>query len=633
MSFLIINYELPTEKIIEIKPAPEILIGRGTTNHINLSDKSVSRKHVKLCYEINRWRVEDVGSSYGLFINGERANEHYLKTGDKITIGNTEIIFTETLEEDRKAGDKTLLDTTGSSTHEVETDIMSILAGGDTSYLEQTVKKDDAASVKEMKNNLAFLFRLTSRIADILDREELFDELCHNIMSHFEADCVAIMLKSEGNGILKIAALLKRELAPENLPSFSTPTFDRVLNENVAVLATPKESSSKNGLAGNIMAAPLKMNKICIGVIHVESTDKEKYNDSDLNLLSAIIHQIDNVLKNIDLKEKLNEEKHELETALNITHQIIGKDTVIQELLSKIAVVAPTNSTVLIEGESGTGKELVARAIHFNSRLKDKAFVVVNCATFTKNLAASELFGHVKGAFTGAAYNKKGLFEKANGGTIVLDEIGELDMGVQANLLRVLEHGEFYNVGGTQPIKVEIRLIASTNKNLGEMVKRGIFRQDLYYRLNIINFRVPPLRERPEDIPPLVKHFMKIFMENSPRKIKSISKEAMDVLQTYKWPGNVRELKNVIEKTMILGKNDPILPNDLPYEILRGMAAKTIDTASAALSIKELEKKHILRTLELTGWNKKKTAEMLGIDRTTLYKKITAYNIEEKQNR
>lgn len=631
MSFLIINYELPTEKIVEIKPSPEILIGRGTTNHINLSDKSVSRKHVKLCYEINRWRIEDVGSSYGLCINDKRTNEHYLKTGDKITIGNTEIIFTETLAEDKKSGNKTLLDTTGSSTHEVETDIMSILAGGDTSYLEQTVKKDDVTSIKEMKINLAFLFKLTSRIADILSREELFDELCHNILSHFEADCVAIMLKSGGDAILKIAALLKRENAPENLPSFSATTFDKVLNENVAVLATPKEPSAKSGLSGSIMVTPLRMNKICIGAIHVESTDKEKYDDSTLNLLSAIVHQIDNVLKNIELKEKLKEEKHELETALNITHQIIGRDSAIQELLSKIAVVAPTNSTVLIEGESGTGKELVARAIHFNSKLKDNAFVVVNCATFTKNLAASELFGHVKGAFTGAAYNKKGLFEKANGGTIVLDEIGELDSGVQANLLRVLEHGEFYNVGGTQPMKVEVRLIASTNQDLGEAVKRGTFRQDLYYRLNIINFKIPPLRDRTGDIPPLVKHFMKIFMENSPRKIKAISKEALDVLQAYRWPGNVRELKNVIEKTMILGKNDPILPNDLPYEILRGSATKTIDTVSGMLSLKEIEKKHIVRTLELTGWNKKKTAEMLGIDRTTLYKKIQAYRIEEKK--
>ncbi|MBN2190697.1 MAG: sigma 54-interacting transcriptional regulator [Candidatus Aureabacteria bacterium] len=631
MSFLIINYELPTEKILEIKPSPEILIGRGTTNHVNLSDKSVSRKHAKLCYEINRWRIEDVGSSYGLFVNDKRSSEHYLKTGDKITIGNTEIIFTETLAEDRKAGNKTLLDTTGSSTHEVETDIMSILAGGDTSYLEQTIKKDDVTSIKEMKSNLAFLFKLTSRIADILNREELFDELCHNILSHFEADCVAIMLKSEGDEILKIAALLRRENSPESLPSFSATTFDKVLNENVAVLATPKDTSAKTGLSGSIMVTPLRMNKTCIGVIHVESTDREKYDDSTLNLLSAIVHQIDNVLKNIELKEKLKEEKHELETALNITHQIIGKDLAIQELLSKIAVVAPTNSTVLIEGESGTGKELVARAIHFNSKLKDNAFVVVNCATFTKNLAASELFGHVKGAFTGAAYNKKGLFEKANGGTIVLDEIGELDSGVQANLLRVLEHGEFYNVGGNQPIKVEVRLIASTNQDLGEAAKKGTFRQDLYYRLNIINFKIPPLRDRAEDILPLVKHFMKIFMENSPRKIKGISKEALDVLQAYRWPGNVRELKNVIEKTMILGKNDPIMPNDLPYEILRGSATKTIDTSSAMLSLKDIEKKHILRTLELTGWNKKKTSEMLGIDRTTLYKKIQVYRIEEKK--
>ena len=283
--------------------------------------------------------------------------------------------------------------------------------------------------------------------------------------------------------------------------------------------------------------------------------------------------------------------------------------------------MAPTDSTVLITGVTGTGKGLAAKAIHTNSPRCEGPFVVVNCGALPEHLLESELFGYQKGAFTDAKTTKKGRLELAHGGTLFLDEIGEISMRMQIDLLRVLEDRIFYRVGGTQPIEADFRIIAATNKNLDLAIQDGTFRQDLYYRLNVISFEMPPLRDRKEDITLLAEHFLQRFSQETNRLVDRISREAIDEMMLCDWPGNVRELENAIERAVVVGKQRSILPEDLP------IFSSEHHPGLLDNSLKEIEKVHIISILDRKKWNISKSAEILGIDRSTLYSKIKRYNI------
>jgi two-component system NtrC family response regulator len=314
---------------------------------------------------------------------------------------------------------------------------------------------------------------------------------------------------------------------------------------------------------------------------------------------------------------------------------IIGKSKPMQQIFETIRKVAPTGATVLIEGESGTGKELVAKSIHFNSPRRDEPFVAVNCSALNENLLESELFGHEKGAFTGAIYMKKGRFERADGGTLFLDEIGELSPGLQVKLLRVLQEKLIERVGGTKPIQVDIRIIAATNKNLKEEMKRGRFREDLYYRLNVVHVVLPPLKKRQEDLRLLVDHFIKKYADErkSGTPITGIDQEAERLLFQYSWPGNVRELENVIERAMILSTGSTITVVDLPQDFKRSVHGDLYlesIPADAGLSdtLAMIEKAMIERALKLSGNVQAKAADILGIGKSGLNMKIKKYNLE-----
>ena len=306
---------------------------------------------------------------------------------------------------------------------------------------------------------------------------------------------------------------------------------------------------------------------------------------------------------------------------------IIGKNGRMQAIFDLIADVSDTDSTVLIQGESGTGKELIARAVHFNSHRKNKPFIVANCSAYSENLLESELFGHEKGSFTGAFRRKAGRFEMAHGGTIFLDEIGEVSPHTQILLLRVLQDHRFERVGGEETLEVDVRVIAATNKNLTEEMKKGSFREDLYYRINVIPMFVPPLRERRDDIPLLALHFLNRFGREKGKNVTGISPEVMDVLLSHAWPGNVRELENVIEYSTIIAKQNKILLRDLPqYLLQQPLAAREI------VSLQDHEKTLILRTLEETKWNKHQAARRLRINRSTLYGKMKRYGLSRVEN-
>lgn len=332
---------------------------------------------------------------------------------------------------------------------------------------------------------------------------------------------------------------------------------------------------------------------------------------------------------------------------------IVGKSKVMQDIFDLIRRVSDSKSTVLIYGKSGTGKELVAKAIHYNSPRKDKTFVAVNCSAIPETLLESELFGHVKGSFTGAVATRKGLFEAADGGTIFLDEIGDISPAMQVKLLRVLQEREIRRVGGPETIKVDIRLIAASNQNLEEAVKRGEFRDDLFYRINVISIVLPELKDRQDDIPLLANYFLEKYSQGEKKEIKSISKEAMNLLLNYHWPGNVRELENVIERAIALGNHSEILPGDLPTSISGVVAVVRLgthqemqtgglspnirdsekisavrETLPENATIEELERDYIARVLKNTKGHKINTARILGIDRRTLYRKLKKYNLE-----
>ena len=307
---------------------------------------------------------------------------------------------------------------------------------------------------------------------------------------------------------------------------------------------------------------------------------------------------------------------------------VIGRTSQMFQVYKTIAKVADTKSTVLLYGERGTGKELIARSLHYNSHRNDRPFIPVDCASLVENLMESELFGHVRGAFTGALITKKGLFEEADGGTIFLDEVTNLSLSIQAKLLRFLQEHEIKRVGGTESIKVDVRVIAAANQLLEPLVNSDKFREDLFDRLNVVSIILPPLRERIEDIPLLANHFLQKFSEENHKNISHISPETLEILTQYSWPGNVRELENTIERAVILSIHPIILPEDLPQKFLQAVAEKRPEKIEEKqplfpeklLPLKEIEKSYVLRVLQETKGNKKKASEILGIDRTTLYR-------------
>src|SRR5581483_5545766 len=336
-----------------------------------------------------------------------------------------------------------------------------------------------------------------------------------------------------------------------------------------------------------------------------------------------LVRVVERVLREAALRREIARLRREVHKEYSF-HQILGKSKPMQEVFDLIRRVADSPTNVLITGESGTGKELVAKAIHYNSDRRHAPFVPVNCAAIPEALLESELFGHVKGAFTDAKTDKRGLFEEAHTGTLFLDEISELPILLQAKLLRAIQEREIRRVGATKPIAVDVRIIAATNLSLADEVKAKRFRDDLYYRLNVIEVRMPPLRERREDIPLLVDAFLKKCAEARGKRVQGVSEAALALLVDYAWPGNVRELENVVERAVTLSRGDKIMPEDLPPAIQGARGDRRIldEAAERTLPLEEVEKEYILRILEKTGGNKYQAAHILGIDRKTLYRKL-----------
>jgi len=345
-------------------------------------------------------------------------------------------------------------------------------------------------------------------------------------------------------------------------------------------------------------------------------------------------------VKNALAASQLKEENASLRGLVLQRHEMIGTSPAMVLLMDQIQMVAPTNASVLITGENGTGKELVARSVHYHSQRRDKPFVEINCAAIPEELIESELFGHERGAFTGAVAQKKGKFDVADGGTIFLDEIGDMSLKTQAKVLRILQERKFERVGGTRTMEVDVRVVAATNKHLEDEIRNGTFREDLFYRLNVVPFKVPPLRDRREDIPLLIQHFLDVFCRREGRELKLMVPEAVEAMKRYEWPGNVRELKNIVERLVIMTPGGTITVNHLPdyiradaagREAAGGRLDSVLERASLREAREEFEKEFIIQKLEENDWNVSKTADAIELERSNLHRKIKSYGIDMKK--
>jgi len=610
--------------VLSITDSPAV-IGRETTATLSLPDSSVSRRHSQIERNGDEFIVTDLDSLNGTFVNDVPVKRRNLEHGDRVRIGDSQFLFL------RHEGD------VPSESGEVQFDDRRL--SGSTTQL----RFNDALYL--MARDLAALMKVSTTINAIRSLLELQKELLELMFEVVPAKHGAILLvdssEKEGEEEFSSVFALDRVKGPDETIIVSRTVARQVLREGTGLLIGDRDHMA--GLEGeslvdaqmsSVLCVPLIMAGRSLGVLYLDTNEPDVHFDSDhLQLASAIAAITAVAIENARHIEWLESENKRLIADAGIVHSMVGESPRMRRVYQFIAKVAPTDSSVLISGESGTGKELAARAIHQNSKRSAKPFIAVNCAALTETLLESELFGHEKGAFTGALAQRKGRLEIADGGTLFLDEIGELSAPLQVKLLRVLQEREFERVGGTRTIKVDIRLLTATNRNLEDLITQGLFRQDLFYRLNVLQLEMPPLRQRQEDIPLLAKYFAVRSGEKCNRKITSISLTAQKRLLSYDWPGNVRELENAIERAVVLGTTDVMLLEDLPEAILetetRTMSAPTKYHEAVA----ETKKQIILQAMDQTKGNYTDAAKLLGVHPNYLHRLIRNLNLREQLKR
>ncbi|MGH9854335.1 MAG: sigma 54-interacting transcriptional regulator, partial [Blastocatellia bacterium] len=565
----------------------EVSVGREFDNQICLPDLSVSRRHFSIREDGGQFHLLDHGSLNATVVNGMPVKRHQLKSGDRIRVGDSLLIF---LYEAEHAPDTPTLVQLDDA--RLITKNTLLLRKDDAVNLEQRSSLPDSAPLSRSTRDLNALLKISLTINSFRRPEAMLEHLLQLTGTVIPADCGAILLAGHFSEAEELAPVCgwQRKLNSTDPINISRTVTERARNEGVAILSndvirdfdlTAAQSLAARNISA-MLVAPLIISDKVQGVIYLDSSDPSVEFDQDhLQLLWAIAGLAAVALENLRRVNRLEDENQRLRAEISIEHDMVGASPRMREVYQFISKVAGADATVLIRGESGTGKELAARAIHFNSPRATKPFVAINCAALAETLLESELFGHEKGAFTGATAQKKGKLEAAQGGTVFLDELGEMAPTLQSKLLRVLQEREFERVGGVRPIKTDIRLIAATNRNLEQAIKDGRFREDLYYRLNVICLNLPPLRERREDITALAHYFASKYSQKCKRKVVGISPEAMSCLMNYDWPGNVREFENAIERAVVLGSSEFIKVEDLPEVVIEaGHVAGTSTTQS-----------------------------------------------------
>jgi transcriptional regulator with GAF, ATPase, and Fis domain len=595
-----------------------LVIGRETAAHLCIADASVSRRHSKIEKQDDGFVITDLESLNGTFVNDVPVRTRLLEHGDRVRIGDSQFLFL------MHEGDAT------SKSSDVRLEEAHVVSGSTIQ-----IRFDDA--IYQMTRDLSVLMKISTSINSIRGLDNLLERLLELLFEVVPAQRGAILLTDQDSFETSLVFGLDRVLGKDASVTVSRTIVQQVLRDGVALLAN--DAASETTLASDSLIAARTRSVMCVplilfdrklGVLYLDSTlVRDQFNRDHLQLVTAIAGIAAVAIENARQFEWLETENERLLADVNIEHNMVGESAAMQRVYHFISKVAPTDATVLISGESGTGKELAARAIHRNSKRAQKTFMAVNCAALTESLLESELFGHEKGSFTGALAQKKGRLEIADGGTVFLDEVGELTPPLQVKLLRVLQERQFERVGGTVTINVDLRLIAATNKNLEEAIEVGQFRQDLYYRLNVVSLELPALRERRDDIMLLANYFADKYGTRCNRKLKGFSTEARNCLIAYDWPGNVRELENTIERAIVLGTTEWILPEDLPEAVLE---TKLTDGSMTTYHAAVVQNKQqiIMRALEEAKQNHIEAARLLGIHPNYLQRLIRNLNLSER---
>jgi Nif-specific regulatory protein len=635
-AFLVARREDGFGEVHPLHTGARYTLGRAPTNKISLKDDLCSREHAEVFTDGHGWFVRDSGSLNGTHVNGEQLRgERTLRPLDEVRVGRTRLVFVDELAQLPNLPRAAAKNAERADGLEIRKRL------GQTRYLPPSLADGDDSTHNEIRvapqQALAVLYRLALDMADASSPTDLCELAADAIFRATPAEVAAVLALKEGRELIPVIHRT-RGLGQRTYHKVSNFVSHEVLSTRQAVLAenvaADRHLMSRDSITelkvASLICAPVIFEDQVLGVLHLYRTALQSpLNPDDLEFTLAVARQLGAVWHHLRRQATLSAENRSLKDQLRIESELVGESPALSTIISQVGRVGETRATVLIRGESGVGKELVARAIHINSPRRDGPFVCLNCAALTETLLESELFGHEKGAFTGATERMIGKFESADQGTIFLDEIGEMALSTQAKFLRVLEGHPFERVGGNTPIKVDVRVVAATNRPLEEAVRAGDFRRDLFFRLQVVQLDVAPLRDRLTDIPLLADYFLKRFVRETGRKIRGFTPAALEKLQNYRWPGNVRELRNVIERAVALGSASEIDVQDIWLsELDVGVGA----VASGPLhykpeSLEEVEKRHILETLRHTDWNKSQAAAILGIERSTLDRKIKTYSL------
>ena len=650
------------------KPGMEIkadsnrtLFGRAEECDVLIADANVSRHHAQAVMLDGMMALVDLNSSNGTFVNGLPISRIFLMDGDVITLGETELVYVDEERVPRDLG----MDHSGIMPRLRSADSGSAASPSPqgeenphTQIFEAIPEETQTDALKEIYQKLKALYRIFQQVADAPNLKEICELVGRAITVSTAAERAVFFLYADktSDGWQRYYSQTSVRLNHEATQvGEATQLLDRAREEQRVVLAQVDkrgEVDFNEGVA-NAIAVPLFRGKQLASVIYVDNPQSgDAFSKNDVDFIVTLGVQVSTRLNQFEQVQQLKQENVQLRQTLDQDFVVVTNNEIMKRVMAVTERVAESDATVLITGESGTGKELIAKSIHHFSARRSRPLVAVNCAALPETLLESELFGHEKGSFTGAHERRIGKFEVANHGILFLDELGEISPSAQAKLLRALQEGEIQRVGGTKVIKVDVRVIAATNKKLADEVAKGNFREDLYYRLRVIEIELPPLRKRPDDIPVLAQYFLKQLRGKFPSNVQQISPEAMVALQRYAFPGNVRELRNTIERGLVFATGDTLLPQHLPAEVHAasdGLGGLTTDNLAPAcaespsicssdnlasqlgddgepLTLSELERRHILYVLERVGGNKLKAAGLLGISRTTLYEKLKNYD-------
>lgn len=622
-----------------------LLFGRNDDCDVVIADPDVSRNHAQALNLDGMVILYDLNSSNGTFVNDVPISRTFLMNGDEVRIGNTTFKFIA----EPSSYPSSPRDAVASLTIAPESLPSNEVLDQNTRMLSFPREGVESAILKDVYLKLKTLYRVFLEISQSETLKDIGEALGRAALLALGVERLSLYFRDDtGHGWTCFYTHLSTTAKAK---SQALPPLSSSLLDATAAQADPLYGRWENGASleigasekADLLAIPISRNKHVVGILVADnpvSHDTISKDDADF-LFTLVLHLVVR-LRQIEQVDHLRQENLELRQRSGDDYAIVTQDERMKRVMSLTMRAAERDCPVLITGETGTGKELIARSLHNYSPRRNKPFVAVNCAALPDTLLESELFGHEKGAFTGAVERRIGKFELADGGTLFLDEIGDMSPSAQAKLLRVLQEGEIQRLGSNKIIKVNVRVVAATNKTLEQEVEKGNFRQDLYYRIRVLELVLPPLRERRSDIPVLAQYFLEQLRHRFPTPVKTIHPDTMQCLLAYHYPGNVRELRNIIERALVLATGEVLLPEHLPAEVLE--AAKLAEPPTSAserpsqaaqkatgnLSLADIERDHILRVLEMVQGNKVKAASILGISRTTLYEKLKEYGIEGK---